>query len=37
VFLGWLLASEPVSARTFVAGGLIVGAVAVIVTVRSRR
>jgi len=37
VFLGWLLASEPVSVRTFVAGALIVGAVAVIVTVRSRR
>lgn len=37
VFLGWLLASEPVSLRTFIAGGLIVGAVAVIVTVRGRR
>jgi len=37
VFLGWLLAGEPVSLRTFIAGGLIVGAVAVIVTVRGRR
>lgn len=37
VFLGWLLASEPVSTRTFIAGGLIVGAVALIVTVRGRR
>lgn len=30
VFLGWLLASEPVSARTFVAAAVIVGAVVLI-------
>ena len=37
VLLGWLFAGEPITARTLVAGVLIVGAVAVIVTVTGRR
>jgi drug/metabolite transporter (DMT)-like permease len=37
VLLGWLLAGEPITPRTLVAGVLIVGAVAVIVTVTGRR
>ena len=37
VLLGWLLAGEPITARTLLAGVLIVGAVAVIVTVTARR
>jgi drug/metabolite transporter (DMT)-like permease len=37
VLLGWLFAGEPVTARTLVAGALIVGAVAVIVTVTATR
>ncbi len=37
VFLGWLLASEPVSARTLVAAAVIVGAVVLITLGESRR
>jgi drug/metabolite transporter (DMT)-like permease len=37
VLLGWLLAGEPITPRTLVAGVLIVGAVAVIVTVTGHR
>jgi drug/metabolite transporter (DMT)-like permease len=37
VLLGWLFAGEPITPRTLVAGLLIVGAVAVIVTVTGRR
>lgn len=37
VLLGWLFAGEPITARTLAAGVLIVGAVAVIVTVTGRR
>ncbi len=36
VFLGWLLAGEPLSARTLVATAVIVGAVALIITHRPR-
>lgn len=35
VFLGWLVLSEPISARTVLAAAIIVGAVALIVTARS--
>ncbi len=37
VFLGWLILNEPISARTLVAAVMIVGAVVVITTERSRR
>lgn len=37
VFLGWLILHEPVSARTLVAAGLIVGAVVIITTEKNRR
>lgn len=37
VFLGWALASEPLTARTLVAAAIIVGAVALITVGRSRR
>ena len=37
VFLGWLLASEPVTPRLLLAAAVIVGGVAVIVTVRGQR
>jgi drug/metabolite transporter (DMT)-like permease len=37
VFLGWLLAAEPVSARTLVAAAVIVGAVVLITLGESRR
>ncbi len=37
VFLGWLLASEPVSSRTLVAAAVIVGAVVLITRGESRR
>lgn len=37
VLLGWLFAGEPITPRTLVAGVLIVGAVAIIVTVTGRR
>jgi drug/metabolite transporter (DMT)-like permease len=37
VFLGWLLASEPVSARTLVAAAVIVGAVVLITLGEARR
>ncbi len=36
VILGWLVLSEPITARTIVAGGVIVAAVALIITARSR-
>jgi len=36
VFLGWLLADERVTARTVVAAGIIVGAVALITVIRER-
>jgi drug/metabolite transporter (DMT)-like permease len=36
VFLGWLLASEPVSARTLVAAAVIVGAVVLITLGEAR-
>ena len=36
VFLGWALAGEPVTARTLVAAGVIVGAVMLITTYRAR-
>ncbi|HYO44163.1 MAG TPA: EamA family transporter, partial [Candidatus Limnocylindrales bacterium] len=36
VFLGWLILSEPLSARTVIASAVIVAAVALIVTARSR-
>ena len=32
VFLGWVVLSEPLSARTLAAGAIILGAVALIVT-----
>lgn len=35
VFLGWLVLSEPISSRTMIAAAIIVGAVALIVSVRS--
>ncbi|HUF12467.1 MAG TPA: drug/metabolite exporter YedA [Longimicrobiales bacterium] len=37
VFLGWLLASEPITPRLLLAAAVIVGGVAVIVTVRGQR
>ena len=37
VFLGWLLASEPITPRVIIAATVIVAGVAVIVTVRGRR
>ena len=38
VFLGWVILSEPLSVRTIVAGAVILGAVALIVTpARTRR
>lgn len=37
VLLGWLILSEPVTARTLVASGVIVAAVALIVSARGRR
>lgn len=36
VLLGWLLAGEPLTARTLIAGGIIIAAVAVIVTARGK-
>lgn len=36
VFLGWLILDEPVNARTFVAAAVIVGAVIIITTEKSR-
>jgi drug/metabolite transporter (DMT)-like permease len=36
VLLGWLLAGEPLTTRTLVAGGIIIAAVAVIVTARGK-
>lgn len=36
VFLGWALASEPITARTLVAAAIIVGAVALITTEQTR-
>ncbi|MCU0620540.1 MAG: EamA family transporter [Gemmatimonadales bacterium] len=36
VLLGWLLAGEPLTARTLLAGGIIIAAVAVIVTARGK-
>ena len=37
VFLGWLILDEQVTARTFVAGGLIVAAVALIISAGGAR
>ncbi len=37
VFLGWLILNEPISARTLVAAVMVVGAVVIITTERSRR
>jgi hypothetical protein len=36
VFLGWVVLSEPLTPRTIVAGGVIVFAVALIITARGR-
>jgi len=36
VFLGWLLLGEPIGPRTLVASALIIAAVAIITTERSR-
>jgi drug/metabolite transporter (DMT)-like permease len=37
VYLGWAILSEPISVRTFIAGAIIVVAVALIVSARSAR
>ncbi|MBI3579171.1 MAG: multidrug DMT transporter permease, partial [Ignavibacteriales bacterium] len=37
VFLGWLLADEPINGRIFIASVVIVSAVVIITTVKARR
>ena len=36
LFLGWVFVSETISLRTFVASGIVILAVAIVVTARSR-